>query len=344
MSAPRSILVFRFSAMGDVAMTAPVIREFKAKYPTTEIIVVSRALFAPFYEDIKGLKFHAIDPKDKHKGLSGLFRLFRELKAYRPEAIADLHFNLRSRILSTFFRWSGIPIAQLDKAREEKKALTRKSNKVLQPLKPMVERYADVFRKLGFEFQLKNQLLGKVEKLNEQILHLKGSKKGEKWIGISPFAQHAQKVYPLNKMANIIRQLADEGHRLFIFGGGAQEQQIANKWAELSPNIISLIGKLKLSEELKLISNLDLMLSMDSAGMHMASLKGIPVVSVWGATHPFAGFLGYGQDLKNCVQLELSCRPCSVYGNKPCYRSDFACMTQLSEDIILQKIKDTIHD
>ena len=342
MPAPRSILVFRFSAMGDVAMTAPVLREFKAEYPDTELIIVSRALFAPFFENIPGIRFHPIEPKGKHRGLAGLYRLFKELKAYQPHAVADLHFNLRSRTLSTFFRLIGITVAHLDKARSEKKTLTRKFNKVFTPLKPMVERYADVFRELGFAFRLKQQLLNTPEKLDEQILTISGVKQTQKWIGISPFAQHAQKVYPLNQMEKIVHQLAAEDHRLFIFGGGALEQQIAEKWAASSSNIISLIGKLGLKEELQLISNLDLMLSMDSAGMHMASLKGVPVISVWGATHPFAGFLGYGQDPENCVQLELGCRPCSVYGNKTCYRGDFACMIQLSEKKILQKIKDTI--
>ncbi|MEY3678972.1 MAG: hypothetical protein RI924_1113 [Bacteroidota bacterium] len=342
MPSVRRILVFRFSAMGDVAMTAPVLREFKEKYPETELIVVSRALFAPFYEGISGIKFHPIEPKGKHQGLFGLYTLFKELKAYQPDALADLHYNLRSRILTTFFRLSGISVAHLDKARSEKNELIRQKNKVLRPLKHMTERYADVFRELGFVFQLKNKLLKQPEKLEEQILSVIGPKNEKKWIGISPFAQHAQKVYPLDKMEQVLVQLADAGYQLFIFGGGTGEQQIAEKWTKLSSNIISIIGKLKLKEELALISNLDLMLSMDSAGMHMASLKGIPVLSIWGATHPFTGFLGYGQNLNNCVQVDLSCRPCSVYGNKICYRGDFACMHQLSIETILKKIADNI--
>jgi len=89
---------------------------------------------------------------------------------------------------------------------------------------------------------------------------------------------------------------------------------------------------------LKFISRLDVMLSMDSSGMHLASLKNIPVVSVWGATHPYAGFLGYGQSMSNVLQTDLYCRPCSVYGNVPCYRGDFACMNQLTEEIVVEKV------
>ena len=78
--------------------------------------------------------------------------------------------------------------------------------------------------------------------------------------------------------------------------------------------------------------------SLDSANMHLASLFGVPVVSVWGATHPFAGFFGWAQPTDNAVQIDLYCRPCSVFGNKPCYRGDHACMQQLPEEKIIEKV------
>src|SRR5690606_21589646 len=120
--------------------------------------------------------------------------------------------------------------------------------------------------------------------------------------------------------------------------GGPEEAAIAKNWAANYKNTFSLINKLTLSEELQTISNLDLMISMDSAGMHMASLMGIPVISIWGATHPFAGFLGYGQSEEDCVQIDLYCRPCSVFGNKICYRGDHACMHGIDSGMIVGRI------
>jgi ADP-heptose:LPS heptosyltransferase len=81
-----------------------------------------------------------------------------------------------------------------------------------------------------------------------------------------------------------------------------------------------------------------LMISMDSANMHLASLFGVPVISVWGATHPYTGFYGWAQPTGNAVQIDLYCRPCSVFGNKPCYRGDHACMEQLPPELILEKL------
>ena len=320
------ILVIRFSAMGDVAMIAPVLKEFSENYPQTPLLVVSRKLFKPFFENLSA-DFYAIEPNARHKGLIGLFRLFLELRRQNIKAVADLHNNLRSRILTFLFFITGVPSVSLDKGRKEKKQLTRKQEKVLVPLKPTVQRYADVFASLGFPFPLKNTRLP-----SEKIL------RSQKWIGVSPFAQHLQKVYPLHKMESVVAQLAGLGHQIFIFGGSEEEQQTAEAWATKHPNITSMVRKGNLAEELDFISNLDLMLSMDSSGMHLASLKNIPVVSVWGATHPYAGFLGYGQSINDAVQLDLYCRPCSIYGNVPCYRGDFACMNNLPVSDVIDKV------
>jgi len=80
------------------------------------------------------------------------------------------------------------------------------------------------------------------------------------------------------------------------------------------------------------------MLSMDSAGMHLASFKGTPVVSIWGATHHYAGFLGYGQSDDNIVADNIECRPCSVFGNKPCFRKDYACMHNIDPQAVVNQL------
>ena len=341
------IAVLRFSAMGDVAMTAPVLKEFQANYPDTKLLIVSRKQFEPFFEDLAEHTFHTIEPKGRHKGFLGLLRLFRELKSQRITAVADLHNNIRSKVITALFSLSGIKTAILDKGRAEKKMLTRKEDKQLIPLKPTIQRYADVFEKLGFPFQLKNTL----QKPEQEGASCQGNTglqeaSESKRIGVSPFAQHLQKVYPFHKLEEVLLQLATLGHQLFIFGGSEEEGGIAAQWASKHQNITSMVRKTTLEDELKFISTLDAMLSMDSSGMHMASLKNVPVVSVWGATHPYVGFLGFGQSINDAVQIDLYCRPCSVYGNVPCYRGDFACMNNLPPQLIVNKVLDKLknHD
>lgn len=331
------IIVLRFSAMGDVAMVASVLREFSLQHPAVEIIMVSRFPFSAFFKEIPNLTFHPILPKDQHKGISGLFKLFAELMKHQPTAIADLHDNLRSRVLSTFFRIAGLPIRRIDKGRAEKKALTRSTNKAFKQLKPTVQRYADVFSQLGFATVLQQKLVKNIKPLPAQLQQLFEDKSIKK-IGIAPFAQHMYKVYPLAKMEIVVSKLSSLGYQLFIFGGGKAEADLAANWQNKFDGVTNLIGKFSLEDELAIIANLDLMLSMDSSGMHMASLMGIPVVSVWGPTHPFAGFLGYGQDIEDCIQVDHPNRPNSIYGNKPCLCGVEPCIALITPQTITNKI------
>ncbi|UKT66109.1 glycosyltransferase family 9 protein [Pedobacter mucosus] len=339
MESNQRIIVLRFSAMGDVAMVASVLKEFSIQYPLVEIIMVSREAFKPFFNEISNLHFHSIQPKTIHKGLRGLFRLYQELRKYKPTAIADLHDNLRSRTVSIFFRLSGIKIRRLDKGRAEKKALTRAKHKVFKPLRKTVDRYADVFKNLGFGIKLSYKLYKNPQKLPEAAADFFKNKTTKK-IGVSPFAQHIYKIYPLDKMEEIISALGNLGYELYIFGGGSSEQSLAEKWQQQFPNTYNLIGKFSLTVEIAIISNLDLMLSMDSSGMHIASLVGVPVVSIWGPTHPYAGFLGYGQSENDCIQVDHPNRPNSIYGNKPCMCGVKNCMGLIEAKTIVNKIKE----
>jgi ADP-heptose:LPS heptosyltransferase len=342
MSSTQKIIVLRFSAMGDVAMVASVLREFSDQNPLTELIMVSRPAFKPFFDHIPNLIFHTIQPKSTHKGIDGLYKLYQELRSYKPDVIADLHDNLRSRAISTFFRLAGVKIKRIDKGRAGKKALTRTNNKVFKPLKQTVERYADVFRALGFDVKLSHKINKSPQAVPGQAQNLFINKTTKK-IGISPFAQHVYKVYSLEKMEEVIASLSNLGYEIFIFGGGKTEQTIAEQWGKKYVNTQNLIGNFNLTEELAIISNLDLMLSMDSSGMHMASLMGIPVVSVWGPTHPYAGFLGYGQLESDCIQIDHPSRPNSIYGNKPCLCGVESCIDLIKPETIVNKIKGKLH-
>ena len=131
--------------------------------------------------------------------------------------------------------------------------------------------------------------------------------------------------------------------KVFLFGGGKSEQEVFDGWVAKYPTVVSMIGKLNMRTELNLMSHLDVMLSMDSANMHLASLVNIPVISVWGATHPYAGFMGWKQLPVNTVQLDLSCRPCSVYGQKPCWRGDYACLREIKPEQVIAKIEGIIN-
>jgi len=332
-----AFLVFRFSAMGDVAMVASVLREVVEQQPNLKVVMVSRDLFKPFFTDIPGVHFHPFYPDGEHKGTMGIFRLFRELQQYHPLAVADLHDNLRSKMLSTLFLLKGTKVQRLDKGRREKKALTRPRNKIKRPLKPTAERYADVFRSLGYPVLLRNTLVSRALPYPQSVAGLL-SAAGMK-VGVAPFAQHVAKVYPMERMEEVLAYLDRQGHTVFIFGGQTNERRIAEGWQSRFTNVYNLIGRFTLEEELAIISHLTVMLSMDSANMHIASLVGVRVLSIWGGTHPFAGFLGYGQQLDDCIQVEHPARPSSVYGDKPCLCDGVDSMQLIAPEMVIDKFK-----
>ena len=318
------ILAYRFSAFGDVAMTVPVFTEFLEQNPDVEIVMVSRKNFSDLFDGIPNLIFKGINVDD-YKGISGMRRLANELtKEFNPNYIADLHDVIRAKILNRIFNRKGFKVFKINKGKEEKEKLTDVWNLDKKQLKPTTVRYADVFREMGFNVELSNQLRPKnIEKLG---------------IGIAPFAQHKGKMLPVEKTFEVAKILSSK-HKIYFFGGGKNEVEILSNWQKEIPNSENLAGKLSLKQELEKIAELELMISMDSANMHLASLMGTRCVSIWGSTHPFAGFLGYGQSENDVVQIkDLTCRPCSVFGDKECYRGDWACLEEINIQQIINKI------
>ncbi|HAO26684.1 MAG TPA: glycosyl transferase [Chryseobacterium indologenes] len=305
-------------------MTVPVFREFLEQNPGVEIIMVSRKNFEALFEGVPNLIFKGIDV-DNYKGIFGLRRLSNELiKEFNPDFIANLHDVIRTKIIDKFYRRKGLNVFKINKGKEEKDHLTDVWNLNKVPLKRTVERYADVFREMGFKVELSHQLRPVSE-----------NKSG---IGFAPFAQHKGKMLPLEKSFELARILAKK-HTVYFFGGGKKETETLEEWENKIPNTKSLSGKLKLTEELIKISELEVMISMDYANMHLASLVGTRCVSVWAATHPYAGFLGFGQSEQDVVQVkDLTCRPCSVFGDKECYRGDWACLEEFNIQKIIEKI------
>ena len=340
------ILIIRFSAIGDVAMTIPVIHSLATQYSQHQITVLSRANMAALFKQMPpNVVFKGVDLKKDYPGIFGLSKLYKKLKAEDYDYIADFHDVLRSKYLRWRFCLNGKIVAHINKGRKEKKELTRPTHKKNIQLSTSFERYARVLEQLNMPIRLNftsiyNQGKGNIENLS----HLTGTKADSKWIGIAPFATHEGKIYPLEKMTKVIGALSSAPHvKIFLFGGGKKETEILSEWEKQYPSTVCIAGKLKWDTELALMSHLDVMLSMDSSNMHLASLVGTPVVSIWGATHPHAGFMGWKQSTDNSIQTDLPCRPCSIFGNKPCLRQDYACLQEITPDQIVNKLKTFIY-
>jgi len=335
----KRLLVIRLSAMGDVALSVPVIESFLEQFPDIEMAMLTRKAFNPFFKDIHNLKI--INPSfDKnHKGLFGIYKLSKSIKKeFNPDFVIDIHDVLRTKLLRFFFKTFGVKSTKIDKGRKEKRELVRYENKVLKKLKHTAQRYADCFRNAGFVFNFPDPENSILNEIDNSLPKLKN-------IGIAPFAKHLQKQYPFDLMKQVIAGLVQNGRQVYIFGGGSNEKEIAERLEIEFPGVISLIGKYSLEEEMEKVSQMDIMITGDSANMHIAALMNTKIVSVWGATHPFAGFTPYapGHKITYIQNNNLNCRPCSVFGNKPCFKGTLECLHSISPEMIIDAcISDSI--
>lgn len=335
--------------MGDVAMAVPVVYSLAMQYPDLRITVLSRSYARAFFEDLApNVSFMEADLKNEYHGVRGLNALYRRLTAKQFTKVADLHNVLRSEYLRLRFNIGRYRTEHLDKHRRDRRRLTAYNNKVRKQLKTPFENYADVLARLGYPVNVEFTSLFPPEGGNLNMLPaIFGPKKSfEQWIGIAPLAAHPGKTYPTERTLEVISQLRQKypRARFFLFGRGSDEDRLFTEWCSQVPGCVYVSQHLEsMHQELILMSHLDVMLSMDSSNMHLASLTATPVVSVWGATHPYAGFMGWGQPAENAIQADLDCRPCSIFGNRPCRRGDMACMMLIKPEQITERIEHIIN-
>ena len=330
------ILVLRFSAMGDVAMAVPVLRALTKQHKNLKITVLTRKLFAPFFSALPNVTVYEAQLTDTHKGGVGLYKLSKELKSLGVTQVADIHNVLRTNVLKTFFL--GKKFKQINKGRAEKKQLI--AGVRFEQLKTTHQRYADVFEALGYTIDLSKPTFEPIIPLSDAITNLLTNTTDSKFIGIAPFAAHAGKMYDLIQMETVIQTLS-KTHTVVLFGGGKKEVALLNDIEKRHENVVSVAGKLKFNEELALISNLAVMVAMDSGNAHMAAMYGIPVITIWNVTHPYAGFAPFHQPFENALLADRNAYPkipTSIYGNKYPEGYEAAASKTISPETIITKV------
>lgn len=325
----KHILVLRFSALGDVAMTLPVIYSAATAYPEIRFTVVTRPFFARlFIAPPPNVNVCPVDPK-KYTGISGVTRLARELGRLRPTAVADLHNVLRTWLIDSYFRMRNVRVVMVNKKRAGRRtALRSRENQ-----ENFISRYVNVFKRLGLDFYLTFRSL----KLPSASLPLKIEQPA---VGVAPFARYYTKTYPPEMMRRVVEKLCEKGVNVYLFGARGKEAEILKGWSEATEGCHSVAGEFAIEEELALMSQMKAMVSMDSANQHLASLAGATVITIWGATTPECGFTPYRQDSAGWLRLVTApeCQPCSVAGTPKCPRGNLKCMYGMTPDFIASEI------
>lgn len=338
----KHIAIIRLSALGDVAMCVPVVDSLARRYPDLKFTVVTRKNAARLFYDLpKNVDTLEARVKSRHKGILGLLRLARDLRKKGVDTVADLHDVLRTKAVRKLMLLQGCRVRHVKKYRAARRSLIAhklQADGSLFQLPTGTERYADVFRKLGLNAKVDFRKLSL--KPNTYNTH---KPDGKLWIGVAPFAAHRGKIYSLRRLKEVVGALLARYDNLEVLMFGT-EKEMKSLRSHYDFDRLHYVCDMPggLWQELRLIDQLDLMISMDSANMHIASLTATPVVSIWGATHPAAGFMGYGQDPANAIGRELDCRPCSIYGQKPCRRGDYDCLRAITSKEIVDKAAEII--
>ncbi len=353
-----TVLVMRLSALGDIAMTVPALYPVCRANPDVRFVLLTQPWPATMMiEAPENLVIETVDVRGDRMGFWAMWRLAGRLnEKYNFTHVADLHSVIRTWAVDLRLRLAGCRVARIDKGHAEKRDRIR--GRRHDQLKTTVERYREVLCSvLPPRPLLKEGEQGPDTTFHPLLQEGEGGGQGdgggptsspivpekaagERWIAVAPFSQHRGKEYPLKSMEQVIDRLAAiPGVHIFLLGGGKQEKLALRPIAHRLKNATSLAEvKHTLADELQLMARCDVMVSMDSANMHLASLVGLTVVSVWGATHPHCGFMGYGQSNDNAVQRDdLDCRPCGVYGENKCRYGDYRCL-----DIDPQRIVDRV--
>ena len=332
---PPSYIVLRFSALGDVALSLPFLYQAAYCYPDRRFTFVT----TPFHSHIlldppPNVRVVTFDTRHQG-GFKGCIQLAHRLHKLEPMAtILDLHDVLRTRIISSTLKVLGHTVYTIRKPRRERARLVQRPPKDQVPrelyVPPMTQVYCEVYRRCG---------LTKVQEGFSPFLD--SSAKRSPILGIAPYAKHPSKVLPTERLRELITLI----HRYFphytilLYSAPGEERQRSEALSNEFPGFVSCTRASSITEELREISTLSAMISMDSANQHLAAWMGTPVVSIWGATHPAAGFIPWHGSEEDCLGIPLPCRPCSIYGQKPCHRGDLACMYRLK----LSKVIDRLH-
>lgn len=339
-----NVTLARFSALGDVAMTIPALYDACLSHPSWHFTMLTKpGMKGIFLNAPSNLRVVGVELDGQHKGAPGMWRLLSTLRQEGAiDCFVDLHNVLRTRILGIFCHLRGIPVFRIDKGRRDKRKLIRAKDKVMRQLPSSIERYLNAITAAGITVKPRFRSLFNGRAADPAMFASVTSPKrsGERWIGIAPFARHDGKIYPPDLMAKVIDTLAWQGGtRLFLFGAGEKERDQIEQWRAGLGNIINMAAvKAGFAAELALMSHLDLMLSMDSANMHLAAIAGAPTLSIWGATHPFAGFTAWRQPRESMLGADMECRPCSVFGDRPCRYGDYRCLRAITPDEVVRRI------
>lgn len=307
------ILVIRFSSMGDIIYTTPVVRCLKKQLPGAEIHFLTKPQFRYIYENNPYLD-QLLLLKDK------LSDTISEIKNGQYDYIIDLHNNLRTSIIKSAVRVK----SSTYKKQRIRKWLSLKFKWKLIPDTHLVERYLKTVAFLGIGND--GQPIDYYLKAHHRLEDLLPPAHQKKYIAFVIGATHFTKRMPNPKITAICRELKYP----VVLLGGADVQANGDEVTAQVSGIYNACGKTTLDESVFLVSKARAVIGFDTGLTHIAEAFDVPIVSIWGGTVPqLLGVEPYKVKHSLVAGIELPCRPCSRFGLEKCPLGHFKCMNDM---------------
>lgn len=333
-------LIIRLGSLGDIVLTTPVIKAVKERYPDA----VMDFLVKKEYYDLLSVNPHinriiTLDSNGVHKGLNGLLKISKELRAGGYTHVIDLHSNLRSRMITSLL--PGVKTLRYGK-QVVKRRLILSGFKV--KTRHTVGAYLASLLPLGIGMQehlpSPSIYISKDEEDGaKRFLAQAGISEGEVLIGIAPGAKWPTKRWMEDGFIEVGRKAVKELEVEILIFGGPDEADFSKKVAEgIGNKALSVAGVVGLKETAALIKRCKVFVTNDSGPMHIATAVGTPVVAIFGPTVQGFGFSPLGKSV--VVEKELKCRPCSLHGSESCPKNHFKCMKGIPASEVFERVKE----
>jgi len=349
MQSPSKTLIIRFSSVGDVVLTTPLLRALREAFPNSQIDYVTRKEYAELIQTNHNL--NVTWALDASTGISGLRALKQKLRAEQYDLVIDLHGSLRSRYLR---RGLGARRAlTIDKRIFRRWLFVNLKKNTYPGIVSVADRYIEPLHSFGIrndgkglELHISDDLLfGVSGKVASRKLH-----RFEKILGLCPAARHATKEWPADRFVEVAARFCREKNgAVMIFGGisdvGRCEEIVRQISDRIEPErIISWAGELSLMESAAMMEYCDVILTNDSGLMHIAAAMKKRLIAIFGSTVREFGFAPVSD---HAVVLEIKglyCRPCSHVGRSACPKGHFRCMKEIEAESALDEIRTLVKD
>ncbi len=336
MQTPGSILVIRFSSIGDILLTTPVVRLLKAQFPDCQIDFVVKEEYAELLADNPNIaQLYCYSKTDSQRSLA---KIKDQIKAKRYDLIVDLHKNFRSYYLSLGGR--AHRVVRYRKDTIQRFLLVKFKLYRNRPIIPIYQRYLNALLPyhlpealVRLEIFIPDHVAKKVAKQFASSLE----RPVGPIIGIAPGAKHETKRWTAEGFGAVIRFFIEHHHaNILLFGSAADGEFINQIHHSHRAPVLNVAGQLSLLETAALMNHCDLMLTNDSGLMHLATALKKKVVAIFGSTTEHLGFFPYLTEHIVVENSSLDCRPCSHIGRSRCPKGHFKCMRDISaEQVIL---------